>query len=143
MTHTSVSNLALLPVWVLVVGFAYAIIGTLTTRRMGREALLALWPAAAIAFTATSTLRIRAHQAGLGMATERQAGWPTAVIVFGVAIAMFGAASWVLRRPAKDARPSAAALTVVKSAFACLGGFIAAFVVIAILDVAGVPFRVV
>jgi hypothetical protein len=56
---------------------------------------------------------------------------------------MFSATTWVLlRQLRRDPSIAPSVGLIAKAALACLGGFVAALVMIAILDVAGVPFRV-
>ena len=143
MTGSPFVAVALLPVWILLVGALYGVVGAIAARRFGREALLALWPAAVMVLTIVGVIRVRAQQSAIGMPPERQAGWPFAALAFGTATLMFGATTWVLLRQIRRTPPIApSAGTAARTALACLAGFVAALVLIAILDIAGVPFRV-
>ena len=134
--------LTVLALSILLVGAAYGLAGTIIGRRLGREALLALWPAASIALTTTAVLRVRAREAALGFPATRFAGWPFAILSFGVVVLMFGASTWVLHRELqRSSTGPISPASVFKAALACLGGFLIGMLVVLILDVAGVPFH--
>lgn len=136
--------LALIPLGILIVGIAYGLAGTIIGRRLGREALFALWPAASIALTITAVLRVRARQIAFGAPADRLVGWHFAIVAFGMIVLMFGASTWVLlRQLQRSSDGPLSPWSIFEAAAACLGGFLVALLIVFILDVTGVPLRVV